>query len=133
MPQNPGTHTHGNGQRRWGKSTPSRDERAFLAGPRKRVEELARSLRIFFEFVRGFRVLHFVGPCVTVFGSARFHEDHPYYALAREVGRRVVQLGFTVRTGGGPGLMEGANRGARGAGGCSVGCNIELPHEQSAN
>ncbi len=85
------------------------------------------------DFLRGFRVLHFVGPCVTVFGSARFSETHRYYAVAREVGRRVSGLGFTVMTGGGPGLMEAANRGARDAGGRSVGCNIELPHEQEPN
>ena len=83
--------------------------------------------------MRGFRALHFVGPCVTIFGSARFQESHPYYQLARDVGRRVSQLGFTVMTGGGPGLMEAANRGARDAGGLSVGCNIQLPHEQDPN
>jgi hypothetical protein len=86
-----------------------------------------------FDFVRGFRVLHFVGPCVTVFGSARFGEGHGYYALGRDVGRRLSDLGFTVMTGGGPGLMEAANRGAREAGGRSVGCNIELPVEQHPN
>jgi uncharacterized protein (TIGR00730 family) len=85
------------------------------------------------DFIRGFRTLHFVGPCVTIFGSARFGEAHPFYALGREVGRRVSETGFTVMTGGGPGLMEAANRGARDAGGRSVGCNIQLPFEQSAN
>jgi uncharacterized protein (TIGR00730 family) len=85
------------------------------------------------DFIKGFRTLHFVGPCVTIFGSARFGEAHPYYPVAREVGRRVSLLGFTVMTGGGPGLMEAANRGAREAGGRSVGCNIELPLEQDAN
>jgi len=85
------------------------------------------------EFIRGFRRLHFVGPCVTVFGSARFQESHPYYALARETGRLLAQAGFTVMTGGGPGVMEGANRGAKEAGGRSVGCNIELPVEQKPN
>jgi uncharacterized protein (TIGR00730 family) len=85
------------------------------------------------EFVRGFRALHFVGPCVTVFGSARFHEDHPYYELAREVGRELARAGFTVMTGGGPGIMEAANRGAKEVGGRSVGCNIELPAEQMPN
>jgi uncharacterized protein (TIGR00730 family) len=85
------------------------------------------------EFVRGFRALHFVGPCVTVFGSARFSEDHPYYELAREVGRELTRAGFTVMTGGGPGIMEAANRGARETGGRSVGCNIELPAEQRPN
>src|SRR6185503_164803 len=68
-----------------------------------------------------------------VFGSARFDESHPYYAHARDVGRAVARMGFTVMTGGGPGLMEAANRGARDAGGRSVGCNIELPHEQAPN
>jgi hypothetical protein len=85
------------------------------------------------DFLRGFRVLHFVGPCVTVFGSARFHEGHPYYTLAREVGRRLSVMGFTIMTGGGPGLMEAANRGARDAGGPSVGCNIRLRSEQAPN
>jgi uncharacterized protein (TIGR00730 family) len=85
------------------------------------------------EFIRGFRALHFVGPCVTVFGSARFKEDHPYYDLARKVGARLSHIGFTVMTGGGPGIMEAANRGAKEAGGTSIGCNIILPHEQEAN
>ncbi|MBI3637337.1 MAG: TIGR00730 family Rossman fold protein [Candidatus Rokubacteria bacterium] len=83
--------------------------------------------------MRGFRALHFVGPCVTVFGSARLKEDHPYYAMARDIGRGLAGLGFTVVTGGGPGLMEAANRGARDARGRSIGCNIELPAEQHPN
>ena len=74
-----------------------------------------------------------MGPCVTVFGSARFEEDHPYYELAREVGRRLVGEGFTVMTGGGPGIMEAANRGAMERGGFSVGCNIDLAFEQDPN
>jgi uncharacterized protein (TIGR00730 family) len=90
-------------------------------------------LRVGRDFVRGFRTLHWAGPCVTVFGSARFEEDHRYYAMAREVGAALVKIGFTVMTGGGPGVMEGANRGAREAGGRSVGCNIELPFEQEPN
>lgn len=90
-------------------------------------------LRVGRDFVRGFRTLHFAGPCVTVFGSARFGEDHRYYAMARAVGAALVKIGFTVMTGGGPGVMEGANRGAREAGGRSVGCNIELPFEQEPN
>jgi len=97
---------------------------------RVRLRLLARAAR---DFIRGFRVLHFVGPCVTIFGSARFGETHPYYAIARDIGRRVSLMGFTVMTGGGPGLMEAANRGARDAGGLSVGCNIELAHEQDPN
>src|SRR5262245_53162918 len=105
----------------------------LLEGPRKRLEELARVVRIAREFIRGFRALHFVGPCVTVFGSARFSEDHRYYALARDMGARLARLGLTVMTGGGPGIMEAANRGAREAGGRSVGCNILLPMEQQPN
>ena len=105
----------------------------MLEGPHSRLQELALVFRATREFIRGFRALHFAGPCVTIFGSARFPETHPYYELTREVGRRVSRLGFTVMTGGGPGLMEAANRGARDVGGPSIGCNIELPHEQSPN
>src|SRR5579871_6101753 len=111
----------------------SRPEIKFLSGPQPRGFELRLALEIFFEFLRGFRVLHFVGPCVTVFGSARFEEGHPYYALAREAGSRLAQAGFTVMTGGGSGIMEAANRGAKEAGGRSVGCNIKLPVEQRPN
>lgn len=117
----------------WGKLSRSPEERRFLEGPKSRLAELARATRIFFEFINGFRCLHFVGPCVTVFGSARFTEDHRYYQLAREVGRRLGQAGFTVMTGGGPGIMEAANRGARDVGAYSLGVNIELPHEQEPN
>ena len=85
------------------------------------------------DFIRGFRVLHFVGPCVTVFGSARIKSDSEYYQLARKMGAAIAQLGFTVMTGGGPGIMEAANRGAKDVGGRSVGCNIALPHEQRPN
>src|SRR5262245_43911314 len=92
-----------------------------------------RVLRIGWEFINGFRQLHFVGPCVTVFGSARFKEDHPYYQMGREVGAGLARAGFTVMTGGGPGIMEAANRGAKEAGGRSIGCNIELPQEQRPN
>jgi len=108
-------------------------DRALLEGPHSRLRELKLLAGAVMDFLNGFRTLHFIGPCVTVFGSARFGEDSPYYALAREVGRRVVHLGFTVMTGGGPGLMEAANRGAREAGGGSVGCNIVLPSEQEPN
>jgi uncharacterized protein (TIGR00730 family) len=116
----------------WGHGA-SPEVRRFLQGPQPRGAELVRALRIMVEFVRGFRALHFVGPCVTVFGSARFKEDHPYYALGREVGRELARAGFTVMTGGGPGIMEAANRGAKDVGGRSVGCNIELPAEQKPN
>jgi hypothetical protein len=102
----------------------AQEERKFLSGPERREVELSRAWRVFLEFIRGFRKLHFVGPCVTVFGSARFGEGHPNYALARELGSALAEAGFTVMTGGGPGLMEAANRGAKEAGGISVGCNI---------
>jgi len=108
-------------------------DRTLLEGPQSRVRELLMVLRAGRDFIRGFRALHFVGPCVTVFGSARFDEHHRYYAMAREVGGALTTLGFTVMTGGGPGIMEAANRGAREAGGASVGCNIKLPMEQQPN
>jgi len=117
----------------WG-STPGAPEVVrFLQGPQKRAAELARATKIFFEFLRGFRALHFAGPCVTVFGSARFTENHPYYALARQAGAELAKAGFTVMTGGGPGIMEAANRGAKDVGGRSIGCNIQLPKEQQPN
>lgn len=109
------------------------EDRKLLEGPRPRREEVWRLLRILREFFRGFRVLHFVEPCVTVFGSARFQEGHRYYQLARQVGSLIARLGFTTMTGGGPGIMEAANRGAREAGGHSIGCNIILPKEQQPN
>jgi uncharacterized protein (TIGR00730 family) len=108
-------------------------DRVMLAGPQSRLRELLLLARAVKDFVKGFRALHYAGPCVTIFGSARFPETHPYYAIARELGRRVSRMGFTVMTGGGPGLMEAANRGAQESGGISVGCNIELPFEQEAN
>lgn len=108
-------------------------EKKFLSGPQTRSFELRMAVRVFLEFLHGFRTLHFVGPCVTVFGSARFKEDHAYYALARRAGTALADAGFTVMTGGGPGIMEAANRGAREAGGRSVGCNIDLPFEQNPN
>jgi uncharacterized protein (TIGR00730 family) len=117
----------------WGKGTGDTTEHRFLQGPRPRSLELVEAVRIFSEIVKGFRSLHFVGPCVTVFGSARFKEEHPYYALARELGAKLAEAGFTVMTGGGPGVMEAANRGAKEAGGASVGSNIVLPVEQKPN
>lgn len=117
----------------WPSSTPDPTERHLLQGPRARSHELRQAARIFAECIRGFRALHFVGPCVTVFGSARFDATHPYYRLGQEMGAELARLGVTVMTGGGPGLMEAANRGARSAGGRSVGCNIKLPNEQKPN
>ena len=120
-------------QEQWGKQPPKGSEHHLLKGPRLRRQELYTTVRIFFEFIRGFRKLHFIGPCVTVFGSARFEEDHEYYKLAQETGRKLAEAGFGVMTGGGPGIMEAANRGAREGGGLSLGCNIELPMEQHPN
>ena len=117
----------------WSAAGEALEDFKLLQGPRRRLEELARLIRITVEFLRGFRALHFVGPCVTVFGSARFAQDHPHYALAREMGARLARMGLTVMTGGGPGIMEAANRGARDAGGPSVGCGIQLPMEQHPN
>jgi len=113
--------------------TPERADEIFLEGPRSRFQETITVLKVMRDFIRGFRVLHFVGPCVTVFGSARIKEGDPAYELARNMGSAIARLGFTVMTGGGPGIMEAANRGAKEVGGRSVGCNIELPFEQSAN
>lgn len=108
-------------------------EIVFLDGPKSRWQEFKFAWHAFMQLIRGFRHLHFVGPCVTVFGSARFKEGHLYYGMAREMGQAISKLGFTVLTGGGPGIMEAANRGAREAGGKSVGCNIVLPSEQHPN
>lgn len=110
-----------------------KEEQRFLKGPRARWREFKYAFGVILQFIKGFQTLHFIGPCVTVFGSARFHEDHPYYQLAREVSSKISQLGFTIMTGGGPGIMEAANRGARDAGGKSVACNIILPKEQYTN
>lgn len=117
----------------WGKAPPVPEIAQFLQGPQRRGFELVRAVKIFFEIIRGFRNLHFVGPCVTVFGSARFTAEHQYYVLSREVGQRLARAGFAVMTGGGPGIMEAANRGAKEVGGYSIGCNIELPREQKPN
>jgi uncharacterized protein (TIGR00730 family) len=108
-------------------------EQVYLEGPKSRSYELGFAFKVFIEFMKGFRTLHFVGPCITVFGSARFKEDHMYYQQAVEFGKRIAQLGFTTMTGGGPGIMEAANKGAFENGGQSVGCNIQLPFEQQAN
>ena len=108
-------------------------EKLFLTGRRSREADLESAVKFFLEFLRGFESLDFEGPCVTVFGSARFKEGHPYYELARTLGRRLAQAGFAVMTGGGPGVMEAANRGAKEAAGLSLGCNIELPMEQKPN
>ena len=105
----------------------------YLEGPQSRRFELRFAFKVFWQIIRGNRSLYFVGPCITVFGSARFKEDNPHYAAAREFGKRIAGIGFTVMTGGGPGIMEAANRGAFEHGGASVGCNIRLPFEQLPN
>ena len=108
-------------------------EKAFLSGRRHRNADLESVVRFFLEFLRGFESFDFDGPCVTVFGSSRFKEDHPNYQLARSLGYALAKAGYVVMTGGGPGIMEAANRGAREAGGLSLGCNIRLPREQEPN
>ncbi|AXY78718.1 TIGR00730 family Rossman fold protein [Paraflavitalea soli] len=108
-------------------------EHVYLDGPKPRTYELSFAWKVFTQFIKGFRNLHFLGPCITVFGSARFREDHPYYEKAREFGSRIAEMGFTTMTGGGPGIMEAANRGAFEKDGISIGCNIRLPFEQKPN
>jgi len=109
------------------------EEEDFYAGPQTRWKDFKFVIKVMLEFIRGVRMLHFVGPCVTVFGSARFEEEDKFYKLAVRVGESVSKLGFTVMTGGGPGIMEAANRGAKNVGGKSIGCNIILPFEQKPN
>jgi uncharacterized protein (TIGR00730 family) len=105
----------------------------YLDGPKSRGFELSFAFRVFWQLIHGFRKLHFIGPCITVFGSARFNETHKFYIAAREFGKKIAELGFVTMTGGGPGIMEGANRGAFENGGISVGCNVQLPFEQMPN
>ncbi len=105
----------------------------YLEGPMSRWAEFKFLLSVVRDLFRGIRALHFVGPCVTIFGSARFSPDHPYYHAAVNMAAEIGKLGFTIMTGGGPGIMEAANKGARRAGAKSVGCNIVLPNEQKPN
>ena len=108
-------------------------EKHFLSGRRNRGADLESAVRMFLEFLKGFEQLDIEGPCVTVFGSARFPETHVHYETACALGRALAEAGYAVITGGGPGIMEAANRGAREAGGLSIGCNIRLPKEQEPN
>lgn len=108
-------------------------ESVYLDGPKPRINEFFFAWSVFRQMIYGFRNLHFLGPCITVFGSARFKDGHAYYEAAREFGKRIAAMGFTTMTGGGPGIMEAANRGAFENGGQSVGCNIKLPFEQHPN
>jgi uncharacterized protein (TIGR00730 family) len=109
------------------------DEAIFLAGGRSRLYETLRVIRISLEFFHGFRKMHRTPPAVTVFGSARFDEGTPYYELSRRVGAAIARSGYTLINGGGPGIMEAISRGAKDAGGHTIGCNIILPHEQRPN
>ena len=115
------------------KGLETQDEARYLAGRNSRTKEWIRLLRIALEFIRGMKSLRDVGPAITVFGSARFPETHPYYDLARKMGTALAREGFTVMTGGGSGIMEAANRGTKEAGGHSIGCTIRLPREQRPN
>ena len=112
---------------------PEQRDVELLRGPDDLLADFDRAVIVFNEFVHGYRALYELGRTVTVFGSARFGEGHRYYRLAREIGHGLAEAGFTVMTGGGPGVMEAANRGAQEGGGHSVGCNIRLPCEQEAN
>jgi uncharacterized protein (TIGR00730 family) len=116
-------------------STSTEDEKLLQRRPEPSFMDTDpwRALRILAEFVEGFDAMAAVGPAVTVFGSARTDPDSSDYQLARTIGRRLAEAGYAVITGGGPGVMEAANRGCREAGGLSVGCNIELPEEQGLN
>ena len=115
------------------------EDRKLLERPKRRERpefletDTWRTLRIMSEFVEGFDALAEIGPAITIFGSARVTEGDPAYSMAREIGRLLALEGYAVITGGGPGVMEAANRGCQEGGGLSVGCNIELPHEQSIN
>lgn len=109
------------------------EEHVYLDGGQSRSYELRFLLKVMWQFFTGIRKLHFQNPCITVFGSARFKENDSYYSAAREFGKRIAGLGFSTITGGGPGIMEAANRGAFESGGTSIGCNIKLPHEQKEN
>ena len=111
----------------------TKSEIKFLSGPQSRLKEFLFTINILTQFIKGFRALHFIGPCITIFGSARFKEDHEYYKLTRKAAAEFAKLGFTIMTGGGPGIMEAANRGAKDVGGRSVACNIKLPKEQDPN
>ena len=111
----------------------SKSQIKFFEGPQSRWRDFKFTISTFLQLIKGFRTLHFVGPCITFFGSARFKEDHKYYQLTREIASEMAKLGFTIITGGGPGLMEAANKGAKDVGGRSIGCNIKLPKEQLPN
>ncbi|HET6228152.1 MAG TPA: TIGR00730 family Rossman fold protein [Bacteroidia bacterium] len=112
--------------------TKSNDQN-FFGGGRSLSDELRDSHKVLADLWQGISAFENINNCVTVYGSARFKEGHPYYELARSIGKALAENGFTVMTGGGPGVMEAANRGAKEGGGISLGCNIALPFEQKLN
>ena len=109
------------------------EEYEFIEKKQSRWKEFLFLIKIVIEFIKGFRTFHFINHCVTIFGSARFDENNQYYQSARQLAAKLSQNEFTIMTGGGPGIMEAANRGAKEVGGYSIGCNIQLPHEQKPN
>jgi uncharacterized protein (TIGR00730 family) len=111
----------------------SNPESIFVREPLTRLKNLIFTFKVQYNFIKAFRKMHFIGPCVTIFGSARFGPETTHYKNAETIGAEIANLGFTVMTGGGPGIMEAANKGAYEAGGYSVGCNIILPVEQNPN
>lgn len=117
----------------WGKSSRSNHEYQFLQGPHKILPDIVRILRIMIEFVKGYFKFYSLGTSVIIFGSARLKYDNKYYKMAKETGECLAKAGLAVMTGGGPGIMEAANKGAKEIGGLSLGCNITLPEEQEPN
>ncbi len=109
------------------------EEYDFIEKKQSRQKEFLFLIKVVIEFIKGFRTFHFIDHCITIFGSARFNEGNEYYEKTRQLAARLAQHHFTIMTGGGPGIMEAANRGAKEAGGFSIGCNIQLPHEQKPN
>ncbi|GAB4204536.1 MAG: TIGR00730 family Rossman fold protein [Bacteroidia bacterium] len=109
------------------------EEYDFIKKKQSRWREFVFLVKVVIEFIKGFRTFHFIDRCITIFGSARFQENTEYYELARKIAFELSKHHFTIMTGGGPGIMEAANRGAKEAGGYSIGCNIQLPHEQKPN
>ena len=109
------------------------EDRTLLSGPSSRLHNFMTLFRVAKDLLMAFRSLHFAGPCVTIFGSARTKPGSRYYEMARGMGAACARLGFTVMTGGGPGIMQAGNQGAHEIGGRSIGVNIELPFEQELN
>jgi uncharacterized protein (TIGR00730 family) len=109
------------------------NDQQYLSTNRSIADEIRDSHKALSDLWEGIRLFSTIKNCVTVYGSARFKEDHHYYQLARRMGEALALNGFSVMTGGGPGVMEAANRGAKEGGGTSLGCNIHLPFEQRLN